>query len=326
MNFTVYQDKPYSSERISVPRARLYLLNSALCVIEERTQSENGEDAAHGTSFFDLFPAKRVVQEEIAAYVRSYPQRMLLSLCSCTPVLFIGTLTAHAELALAAVPEGEVKSTLSFPAAFHRVPACVSVSPSAQMRYKTHDEAAFAAAAQWLLGVSAPFTCPKDAALAPTLSFCAQRLSRLLNVPFPCDFSGLSAHSCAGLDIELAIGVMLAALMAAKRENAQEGVRLYAATEGAPTLYLEYVRTKCLADVPEFLPLLACAAARGAILDVVCLKQDPRRVQIRAAFGVVELSAQGVRERHRFLEGKSPLCVSPQSRAISPPFPEFPLD
>ena len=326
VNFTVYQDKPYSSEQTAVPRARFYLLNSALCIIEERTQNENGEDGAHGTSFFDLFPAKRVVQEEIAAYVRSYPQQMLLSLCSRTPVLFIGTLTAHTGLVLAAVPEGEVRSTLSFPAAFHRVPACVSVSPSAQMRYKMHGEAAFAAAAQWLLGISAPFICPKDAALVPTLSFCAQRLSRLLNVPFPCDFSGLSALSCAGLDMELAISVMLAALMAARRESAEEGVRLYAAMEGAPTLYLEYVRAKCLAEVPEFLPLLVCAAARGAILDVVCPKQDPHRVQIRAAFGVVELSAQGIRERHRFLEGKSPLCALLQSRAISQHFPEFPLN
>ncbi len=325
MDLMINHQKEQRVDAADAAAARYYLLNSEFCVIGAHTCEENAENAAVGTSFFDLFPARRAVREEIAAYVQSYPQTVLLTLCGRTPVVFVGMLAAHTGLVLALMPQGEVKSTLSFPAAFHHVPACVSVSPSAQMRYKAHEEAVFAAACRWLLSVSAPFTYTKgaDRALVPALSFCAARLCTLLNVPFSYDFSGLPALHCEGLELDFAIGVMLAALAAARGAGAADGVRLYAAMEGAPTLYLEYVRTEIVETVSEFLPVLACAEARGVLLDVVCPREDPHCVQVRACFGIAELSAQGVRERHRFLEGKSPLCTLSQRRAIPASFPEL---
>ncbi len=328
MDLTVILGKEQQSKRAFLPAAQYYLLDRAFCTVNAHTCKEKGKEIVAGASFFDLFPTKRAVREEIATYACSFPREMLLTLCGRTPVLFVGTFAAHTGLILAVVPEGEVKSTLSFPAAFHKVPAHVGVSSSAQMRYKAHSEAAFAEACRWLVSVSAPFAYPEDAdrELIPTLSFCATRLSVLLKVPFFFDFSGLPALGCAGLDLQLAIGVMLAALSAARRSGAESGVQLYAAMEGAPTLYLEYTRAEIADTVPEFLPLLACAKARGAILDVVCPEAEPCRVQVRACFGIVELSAQGVRERHRFLEGKSPLGALPQAYAVPLAFSELHLD
>ena len=115
----------------------------------------------------------------------------------------------------------------------------------------------------------------------------------------------------------------VAAALSAKRAGAEDGVRLYAAMEGAPTLYLEYTRRETAMTVPEFSPLLVCCASRGVNLDVVCPLGDPCRVQVRVCLGIAELSAQGVRERHRFLEGKSPLSALPQPRATSLSFPEL---
>jgi len=325
MSFAPYRDKLQIADEIPALAARYYLLNSDFAIISAHTGEENGVAA---TSFFDLFPTNRVLRAEIADYVRSYPQKALLTLCGRTPVLLVGTLCAHTGLVLAVLPQGTVKRTLTAPAAFHRVLTHISVSDSAQKRYVPHGEAEFAAACRWLTGVSVPFVQAPNAEreLAPTLSFCASRLSQLFGVPMAADFSGLPRLSCTGVELEFATGVLLASLMAAQRSGAENGVRLYAAMESAPTLYLEYDRAESANTVSEFLPLLSCAAARGTVLDVVCPGTEPRRVQIRACIAITELSAQGVRERHRFLEGKSPLCALPQSHAILPPFPEFPFD
>ncbi len=307
------------------PSSRQFLLNDALCVINADTGVQNN---GFCPSFFDLFPAKLAVREEIAAYVRSFPSEILLTLCGRTPVLFVGTLAAHTGLVLAVVPEGEIKQTLAFPAAFHLVPACVRVSPSAQMRYKAHDEASFAEACRWLVRIGAPFTflASEERELGATLSFFAEKLSQLLKVPLSADFSGLPALSCAGVELPFAVGVMLAVLVAAGSDDVGDGVQMYAAMEGTPTLHFRYQRAEIADTVPEFAPLLRCAATRGATLDVVCPDTDLRCVQIRACLGAVELSAQGVRERHRFLEGKSPLGEMPAPRAIPVEFSELSLD
>jgi hypothetical protein len=147
----------------------------------------------------------------------------------------------------------------------------------------------------------------------------------LLNVTFSFDASGLVARSCDSVDVAFALGVMLAALFAAHR-FAGDAVQAYAAIEGAPTLYLAFSRRTTVDDPAEFFPLLRVAAARGAVLDVVCPNEHPERLQVRACIGTVELSAQGVRERHRFLEGKSPFACLPSAIVISPPFPELSFD
>jgi hypothetical protein len=119
---------------------------------------------------------------------------------------------------------------------------------------------------------------------------------------------------------------VLAVLFAAKHGTARNDVRIYAAMEDGPSLHLEYLRAEMTDPPAEFLPLLSCAASRGVFMDMVCPIADPCRVQVRVPLGVAELSAQGVRERHRFLEGKSPLCLLVQNAAIRAPFPELLLD
>ena len=302
-----------------------YLLNDGFCVLRAHTCAE--KDAV-GAFFFDLFPAKRAVLEEVSAYVRSYPSQMLLTLCGSAPVLFVGAPVMHAGLVLAVLPQGEIKRTLTALAPFHGVPACVCVSRSAQMRYKAHAERPFAAACRWLLYIGAAFAYPTQTApeLAATLSRCVTRLGKLLEVPVDYDFSGLPLLACDASTVDFAIGVVLATLVAAKGTGDGSGVRLYAAMEGAPTLHMEYACNDPSDTVPELQAVLACAAVRGAVLDVVCPVEDPHRVQVRAALGAVELSAQSVRERHRFLEGKSPLGTLPQCRAIPVAFPRLSLN
>ena len=107
--------------------ARCYLLNADFKVLN----ASCAEQGASDSSFFDLFPAKRALCEEVDAYVRSYPREMLLTLLGRTPLLLVGTIFAHTGLLFAVLPEGDVAQTLSFPAAFHRVPAAITVSPSA---------------------------------------------------------------------------------------------------------------------------------------------------------------------------------------------------
>lgn len=323
MSFAVYSEKERAAGESVSGVARLYLLDAGFRVLSAPVSEENG------AFFFDLYPAGRPAREEIDAYLRSYPQELLLTLCARMPVLFIGTFFAQTGLLVAVVPEGEIKATLSFPAAFHRVPAHVSVSPSAQMRYKVHEEEAFAAAGRWLAAMSAPFALcwsAGEAKVSALLDFCLTRMATLLGVSVSADFSGLPALFLDGLCGEFALGVMLAALMAARRLASADGVQLYAAMEGAPTLHLRLSRADGEDTLPEFQPLLRVAAARGAILDVVCPQNEPRSVQIRACFGMVELSAQGVRERHRFLEGKSPLGTMAVAHAVSPDFPELSFD
>ena len=322
---TKLQDEQQTAQALSAT-ADLYLLDAGLGIIGTCAQ---GESNRIGTSFFDHFPANRVSREEIFGYLRSYPHDVLLTLCGRTPVVFIGTLFAHTGLVVAVLPKGEVKRTLSFPAAFHHVPAHVCVSPSAQMRYKVLDEEAFAEASRWLLFVSAPFRYHQNAEATFTsslLRFCATRLSSLFGVPLSEDFSGLPALSRDGLDLAFAVGVMLAAFAAASRLSPTEGVRLYAAKEGAPMLYLQFSCGEARDPLDEFVPLLRVAVARGAILDVVSPQDAQNLVQVRACFGVVELSAQGVRERHRFLEGKSPLGEMPSAHALPYAFLENSFD
>ena len=324
MDLMMNLQKEQRRDAVCAPATEMYLLNGEFCIINGVTEKK---ECVNGTSFFDLFPAKRALREEISAYVSSRPQDLLLTLCSRTPVLFVGTLFAHTGLILAVLPQGAMKKTLSFPGAFHHVPGRICVSASAQMLYKAHSEEDFAAAAQWLLALCEPLSfVPRTNTFAATLSFYATRLSALCGVPFSCDFSGLSGALGAEPHLPFAVGVMLGTLLAARRCASVQGVRLYAASEGAPTLYLEFVRSDLQDMVPEFSPLLSCAAARGAVLDVVSPKEEPHLVQIRACIGIVELSAQGLRERHRFLTGKSPLGLLPSGAAIPMAFPELLLD
>ena len=327
MSLTVKTERAQRESGGAATAVKYCLLDRDFCIISSNVSAENAENGVTGASFFDAFPAKRAVREEIAAYVRSYPQEVLLTLCGRVPVLIVGTLLAHTGLILAVLPQGAVKATFAFPAVFHGVPSCVCVSPSAQMRYKAHGDADFAEACRWLVGVSGLFVSfgDPDRPLAGVLSSVTDRLSALLDVPLFCDLAGISTAPCAKVDLPFATGVMLAALTAAKRADAVEGVRVYAAMEGTPTLYLEYTCRENADTVCEFLPLLSCAAARGVSLDVVSPVSDPCRVQIRACLGIVELSAQGVRERHRFLEGKSPLVTLPPA-ASAIPFSEISFD
>lgn len=324
MSFPTYYENEQSAERALAITARYYLLDRDFLLISARTGAENAEI---GTSFFNLYPANRVLREEIEAYVTSYPDDVFLTLCARTPVLFVGTLFAKTGLILAFLPEGKIKKTLSLPAAFHRAPEHVSVSTFAKMYYKAYGEAEFSAASRWLLDTSAPFLYPSNAdqPLSAVLAMRIKRLATLLDTTLSCDLSGLPAMGTSGVDLEFVTGVILATLMAAQRVGCTD-VQIYAAMEGTPTLYLQYFRADASDALTEFHSLLNVAAARGAILDVVSPKEDPLCVQVRVGIGVVELSAQGVRERHRFLEGKSPLSFLSDARAISLPFPELSFD
>ena len=325
MSFFIRCEKNAHEDKPLQLAARYYLLDGDFRIISAITGGENDENSSF---LFDLFPANRLLREEVDAYVRSYPHEVLLTLCSRTPVLFIGTLLAQAGLILAVVPEGEIKKTLSLPAAFHHVPAQVCVSASAQMRYKAHGEEAFAAACRWLFDASAPFLpfASGQRTLSALLSLSATRLSSLLRVPLSCDFSGLPALSCEGCCTELAVGVILATLMAARRSSLQGEVQLLAVKEEAPTLYLSFSRADTESKLDEFLPLLGITAVRAMALDVVSPKDRPDLVQVRAAIGVVELSAQGLREPNHFLEGKSSLVTLPVAYAPPPSFPEMSFD
>ncbi|MBO7342025.1 MAG: hypothetical protein J6U87_05010 [Clostridia bacterium] len=325
VDLTMLYEKQRAQRDEGSALGRLYLLDSALCVIGA---SAGEETAQMGVSFFDLFPANRLLRDEVAAYVASYPNDVLLTLCARTPVVFVGTLAAQTGLVVAAVPEGEIKRTLAAPAAFHRVPACVQVGTTAQMKYRAHAEAAFADAVRWLLALATPFLSHADTPLSPgaLLSNSATRLAALFDVPLSLDLSGLLDTDCAGWNVAFAIGVVLSALTLARRVSPDAGVHLCGVSESAPTLYLE-LRGVCADDpLPELAPLLSCARARGAVLDAVFPREAPRLLQLRACVGIVELSAEGLRERARFLEGKSPLRAVPVPHAIPSVFPEISFD
>lgn len=325
MDLTMPYEKRREMKSEGVPTARLYLLNTDFLTISAATGEEN---AQIGASFFELFPANRLLREELSAYVASYPSDVLLTLCGRAPVVFAGALAAQAGLVLAAVPEGEIKRTLGAPAAFHRVPACVRVGTTAQMKYRAHDEADFSRAAQWLLSLSTSLSCRAEAQILTRdrLLGCVTRLSALLDVPLSCDFSGVLDTSLAELNEGFAVGVVLAALMLARRVSPGAGVRLCAVSESAPTLYLEICCESADDPFPELLPLFDRARARGAVLDAVRPKGNPHLLQLRACIGTVELSAEGLRERARFLEGFSPLGAMPTPHAIPAVFSEISFD
>ena len=110
MRLNAVHEKSQRGERL--PRAsRCYLLSGDFKVLN----ASCAEQGASDSSFFDLFPAKRALCEEVDAYVRSYPRKMLLTLLGRTPVLLVGTIFAHTGLLFAILPEGDVAQTLSFP-------------------------------------------------------------------------------------------------------------------------------------------------------------------------------------------------------------------
>ena len=307
----------------ALPAGSVYLLDRELRVLGG---GENSENAATCACFYDIYSADRATREEIGAYLASFPQELLLALCGRTPVIFVGTLLAHTGLVLAVVPDGEVAKTLSKPAAFHHVPLHIAVSASAQKRYKAHREEAFLAAGRWLSLLRAFCFDMEAPALDALLSSRSTALASLLSVPISLDLAGLFAAPRTGTHPEFAIGVVLAFLMLAKRTGALSPVRLVGVMEGAPMLYLECERATFDTQPPELLPLLRCAEARGVLIDVVIPDANPCHLQARVCLTVAELSAQGVRERHRFLEGKSPLYASSCARALTPDFPELSLE
>lgn len=323
MDISTFSKEKQGLDAHALPLGKVYLLDREFRVLNGDKNCENGTTCAF---FFDIYPANRVTREEIDAYLTSFPQECLLTLCGRTPVVFVGTLLVHTGLVLAVVPECEIAKTLSHPAAFHHVPSHIVVSASAQMRHKAHREDAFRAAAEWLSALRVFCFGAESLALDTLLTSRCNALASLLSVPISLDFSGLFTAPRTGAHPEFALGVVLAFLTLARREGVTSPTRLVGVMEGAPMLYLECECDAFDTRPPELLPLLLCAEARGVVFDVVIPDGAPCRLQARVCLTVAELSAQGVRERHRFLEGKSPLYALPCARALTPDFPELSLE
>lgn len=303
--------------------ADVYLLDASYTILAAHTRCE---EVPLGTCFFDRIPASKEAKAELHEYLHSFPHAALLLRCTRTSVLFVGTVFAHTGLILAIVASGSVEKTLAYPAALHGILSCLCLSRAAKLRYKAHNEEDFAAACRFCTGTLAPFcyhNTSLNAPILPILVYRAQELARCCGIDLTYDFTGLG--SACDLELELFTGVMLAASMLARRMGVERSLRTYAALEGGPVLYLDLRVENEKEPLSELLPLLQRATVRGNVLDVVRLREDPSRVQIRAVLHTTELSAQGVRERHAFLEGRSPLQTTPKTILICPDFPEMEL-
>ncbi len=311
--------------RESEPMADFYVLDAAYTVLSARTRAAG---IPIGASFFEHIPTGRAQKEELAEYLRVPSQKALLLCCTRTPVLFVGTVFAHTGLIFAILAPEKARRTLAFPAALQGVLEGLSVSRTAQMYHKTHTEAEFAAACRFCIDAITPFTYRNeraDAPILPVLVYRAVHLAQHCGVRLCYDLSGLRGMGEHDVDVSLFTGVMLAATALAHRTVPDKTLRVFGAYEGAPVLYLELQTADPKDALLEFEPVLARATARGCVLDVVRLREDPSRVQVRAHLNVSELSVQGVRERHAFLEGGTVLSALPQATRILPDFPEIDL-
>lgn len=299
----------------ALPReGELYLLDGALRIIGGVTC---GGEVQIGTPFFAQYPAEQSEREALERQLCEYARRSLLLLCGDTPALAIGALFLQTGLLPVVLPNGSVQQALRRPALFDGVPESLRVSRGGLARYAEPTGEQLEALGRWYRSVSHPFFYGADAtdgeAMLRVMSSRATHLVRLCGCRLEFDLTGLGMRPGDVFDLELYTGVLLAAMMATHRIGRERTLRMFARREYGlgPVMYLELHRTDVRDTLPELLPLVQMAQARGAILDCVCLPEDPERVEIRASISPVELSFQGVKEQNPLTGGQSVLDLVP---------------
>ena len=181
--------------------AELYLLDDNMTLLSTRNARE---DAVLGQSVFDLYPANRVTRDELFAYLHSFPQDVLLSLCGRTPLLFVGTHFMQTGLIPVLLPPAPIRDILSHPAAFHHVPQHVCVAPSSQGRYRAWDEERFAAACRWLVEACLPYTyraLEQHSPVTPVLSLQGSAACILITILLACNIQAVPTWSLSWLPV-----------------------------------------------------------------------------------------------------------------------------
>ena len=292
-----------------LPIAGLYLLDGNLTVLSQYT---DGADVEIGSRFFDTYIAAREERDALAQHLCRHGGDNFLMMCRSTPVLFFCGLFLKTGLLLAVIPTGEIAQTLRAPSAFVGVLGDLVLSRGALAQYKTHTPEDFARVCEWYLTVCRTLSHKGAVGVgevdAAVLGRRASQLAKLTGTRIEFDFRGLGRYSDDTQELTWFTGVVLAALMAARRLCSHKTLYLTAGREypGGSALRLYLHRDDENARVPEFSPLLALAKIRAVPFELLEDERERQVLQLYTYICTVELSAQGVKESHHLMDDSVP--------------------
>ena len=295
--------------------ARLYLADERLVVLAAAREADG---AARGKVPFRLFSVAGSVRAALAESLQASEKRPLLLLFGGEPILIVGALRGVAGILPVIVPGGVARELLAAPAALCGAVEDIAVVPSHAGKYRKRTESEIERAREFVRTVTRPFSplSPTLAgeALLSALATRAAQLSGLVGVPLEYDLSGFGMRVTDRILTEWYTGVLFAVLTAAARTAGEKAraVRAYIDRDGIgkPMMHLSFWREDTDAGFAEFIPLAQKARTRGAIFDAVVFPDRPHEVQVRASLSPVELSAEGLKEKHELLAGDLPAAPS----------------
>lgn len=294
--------------------AHLYLTDEHFTVL---SSARGKDDLAPGEALFSRYPVARSALSALANRLCA-PDKPLLLLAGREPILIVGALRGAAGILPVIVPGKEMRGLLGSPAALCGLSEDLAVVPAAAGKYRKFTNDEIGRVRDYVRAVTYPFApfppTLSGGALLPALSSRAAQLAGLAGVPLEYDLSGFGMRATDRILPTWAVGVLLAVLTAAARtagEKAQ-AVRVYIdrGGTGEPMMHLAFRSEDTGTPFAEFLPLAQKARERGAIFDAVVFPDRPHEVQVRASLSPVELSAEGLKEKHELLMGDAPAASS----------------
>ena len=295
--------------------AHLYLTDEHFTVL---SAARGKDDLAPGEALFSRYPVARSARPALAKCLCAADKRSLLLLAGKEPILIVGALRGAAGILPVIVPGGEMRELLGAPAALCGLSENVTVVPTAAGKYRKFTDGEIERVREFVRTVTHPFSpfpsTLTGGALLSALAARAAQLAGLVGAPLEYDLSGFGMRATDRILSEWAVGVLFAVLTAAARTAGEKArtVRAYIdrGGTGEPMMHLSFWREDTETAFAEFLPLAQKARERGAIFDAVVFPDRPHEVQVRASLSPVELSAEGIKEKHELLAGDAPTAPS----------------
>ncbi len=297
--------------------AALYLLDKNGRILS--SHAKMSADAV-GKSIFELYPASAEARQSFLDATTGFDRTNYLLLCRNAPMVLCRAPLLQTGALLAALPTAKgVLRTLRAPAAFFEVMPHLEFSRVARERSAMHEPDAFSAACHWYASLDKAFctgqlVTTRDQ-LLHALSVRATYLALLCGCRLEFDFRDAFLLPEFNIDLNTYTGVLLAALMAARRIDPAQTVSLYLSrnyTYG-PLLYIKLDRGTSQGRLPELELPARTASMRGAVFQDFSPADAPNEVQICASLSPIKLSRQQLKESLNWKE-QFPLRQTPRAR------------
>ena len=252
-----------------------------------------------GDRFFARFAVDARDRSALFGCRQSFSGNTLLLHAKERPILMINHLYAVAGVTVVALPEGEVRPLLAYPADYFEILPQLTPAPCAMLRHAPVSESGYALLSEFLNKLCRPFSLKDTHTYTSNLGgaldqlrFHLTTLAAMFDCTVGCDLQGLAYSRFENYRPELALAAMTVILTAAKRLTGGCPLIVHGLWQEPAGPALTVTLPTVSDDLHEITAYMQQTLERGRYFEI---RSDGSHTQITFALCVSELSAQGVK-------------------------------